>query len=79
MKTVKAIPSALIKYPLSTEKAIRLMEAENKLLFIVDDSATKATIKQEIERLFNTKVKTVNTFNIRPFLPLYDKCETNGG
>ena len=31
----------IIKHPLSTEKGIRLMESENKLLFIVDRKATK--------------------------------------
>ncbi|MCF7798729.1 50S ribosomal protein L23 [Candidatus Woesearchaeota archaeon] len=52
----------MIKAPLSTEKAIRLMESENKLVFIVDQKATKAEIKAEIELLFKAKVKKVNTF-----------------
>ena len=47
--------------PLSTEKAIRLMESENKLLFIVENKATKQQIKDELEKLFNVKVKKVNT------------------
>ncbi len=52
----------MIKAPLSTEKAIRLMESENKLVFIVDIKATKTDIKKEIERLFSVTVKKVNTF-----------------
>jgi len=52
----------IIKAPLSTEKAIRLMESENKLVFMVDPKATKAEIKKEIESLFKAKVKKVNTF-----------------
>jgi ribosomal protein uL23 len=52
----------IIKAPLSTEKAIRLMESENKLVFMVDPKATKAEIKKEIETLFKAKVKKVNTF-----------------
>ena len=52
----------MIKAALSTEKAIRLMEAENKLVFIVDAKATKAEIKAEIEKLFKAKVAKVNTF-----------------
>lgn len=52
----------MIKAALSTEKAIRLMEAENKLVFIVDVKATKATIKQELETMFKAKIKKVNTF-----------------
>ncbi|MFW5865611.1 MAG: 50S ribosomal protein L23 [Nanoarchaeota archaeon] len=47
--------------PLSTEKSIRLMESENKLLFMVDTNASKQEIKQEIESLFDVKVKKVNT------------------
>lgn len=52
----------IIKYPLNTEKAIRLMERENKLLFRVALTAQKPTIKKAIERLFNVKVTKVNTY-----------------
>jgi len=52
---------AIIKYPLTTEKSIRIMEAENKMIFVVDRSATKAQIKQAIEELFKTKIANVNT------------------
>ena len=52
---------SVIKHPLSTEKAIRAMEAENKLLFLVDMSATKQDIKKSIEELFKVKVTFVNT------------------
>ena len=47
--------------PLSTEKSIRLMESENKLIFSVDADASKADIKSEIESLFDVKVNKVNT------------------
>ncbi|MBW2974208.1 50S ribosomal protein L23 [Candidatus Woesearchaeota archaeon] len=50
-----------IKNPLSTEKAIRLMESENKLLFIVDKKASKKDIKEAIEKMFKVKVEKVNT------------------
>ncbi len=52
---------ATIKYPLSTEKSIRLIEAENKLIFVVDKSATKAQIKEAVEKLFSATVADVNT------------------
>lgn len=55
-------PHETIKYPLSTEKSIRLMESENKLVFVVDRKATKADIKKAIESLFKAKVEGVNTF-----------------
>lgn len=51
-----------IKYPLSTEKSIRLIEAENKLIFAVDQKATKKQIKDAVERLFKAEVESVNTF-----------------
>ncbi len=52
----------LVHYPLNTEKAIRIMEKENKLLFKVSLNATKPAIKKTVEQLFNVKVLKVNTF-----------------
>ena len=49
-----------IKYPLSTEKSIRLMESENKLVFIVDRKASKTQIKDDLEKLFKVKIKHIN-------------------
>ena len=37
-----------IVHPIATEKSIRLMEAENKLIFMVDRTATKPQIKKAI-------------------------------
>jgi large subunit ribosomal protein L23 len=54
-------PENVIKHPLSTEKSIRLMEAENKLVFVVDRKATKNDIKKAIEELFKAKVVSVST------------------
>jgi large subunit ribosomal protein L23 len=51
----------IIQHPLSTEKSIKLMEAENKLIFAVDKHATKETIKKEIESFFKVKVVSVTT------------------
>ncbi|MFP4523744.1 MAG: 50S ribosomal protein L23 [Candidatus Woesearchaeota archaeon] len=52
-----------IKYPLSTEKSIRLMESQNKLIFVVDEKATKPEIKKAIEEQFNAKVTAVRTLH----------------
>ena len=52
----------IIKYPLSTEKSIRLMESENKLVFVVGKKATKKEIKKAIEQMFKVEVADVNTF-----------------
>ena len=58
---MKMDPHKIIKHPISTEKSIRLMESENKLIFKVDRSAKKIEIKQAIEKIFKVKVKKVNT------------------
>jgi len=55
-------PYNIIKYPLSTEKSVRLMEAENKLIFVVNKKATKQDIKKAIEEMFKVEVEHVNTF-----------------
>jgi len=50
-----------IEYPLITEKSVGLIEKENKLVFVVDKSATKHDIKKAVEELYGVKVATVNT------------------
>ncbi len=51
----------VIRYPLSSEKSIRLMESENKLMFAVDRKAKKQDIKKALEELYNVKIINVNT------------------
>ena len=53
----------VIKYPISTEKAVRLMESDNKLTFIVDKRATKQDIKKALQKMFEIKIVKVNTLN----------------
>ena len=53
-------PYKVIKYPLSTEKSVRLMESENKLIFIVSRNAKKQDVKKAIEEMFKVKVLKVN-------------------
>jgi large subunit ribosomal protein L23 len=53
-------PYKVIKYPLSTEKSVRLMESENKLIFIVSRNAKKQDVKKAIEEMFKVKVVKVN-------------------
>ncbi len=55
-------PYKTIKFPLSTEKSIKLMEAENKLIFSIDNKATKKEVREAIENMFKVKVESVNTF-----------------
>ena len=53
-------PHAIIKYPLSTEKNIRQIEFENKLAFVVQNTASKSDVKRAVESLFKVKVAKVN-------------------
>lgn len=55
----------VIKYPLATEKSIRLMEAENKLIFVVDAKATRPDIKKAVEDVFKVKVDKVNVYTMK--------------
>lgn len=54
-------PYDIIKYPLSTEKSIRLMNDQNKLLFVVNQRADKNDVKQAVEKMFNVKVVDIKT------------------
>lgn len=50
----------IIKYPIITDKATRLLE-NNQYSFVVDRYSDKVNIKSAIENLFNVKVVKVNT------------------
>ena len=58
-------PYSIIINPLATEKAVRIMESENKLVFIVDRKANKLEIREAIETLFNVKVDNVNSLILK--------------
>ena len=62
---IKMEPYSIIRNPLATEKAVRLMESENKLVFIVDRKANKFQIKEAIETLFNVKIDNVNSLILK--------------
>ncbi|KUO40082.1 MAG: 50S ribosomal protein L23 [Candidatus Hadarchaeum yellowstonense] len=53
-------PHSVILYPLATEKAVKMIESENKLIFVVDNAATKSDIKKAVETLFEVKVRKVS-------------------
>jgi large subunit ribosomal protein L23 len=50
----------IVKYPLLTEKTIKLIE-QNQYSFAVDPTATKTAVKSAVEQLFDVKVISVNT------------------
>src|SRR3989344_1471218 len=63
-KSVEAFdPYQIIKFPLSTEKAIKAIEFDNKLTFIVDPRSTKAGVKWAVEEMFKVSVIKVNIQN----------------
>ena len=51
----------IIVKPVTTEKAVRLLEAENLLLLVVDKRADKPSIKKAVEEVFKVKVVGVRT------------------
>jgi len=51
----------VLKKPVITEKMTKIAEKNNRITFKVDKEATKATIKNEVERLYNVKVAAINT------------------
>ena len=55
--------SGIIKYPIITDKATRLLE-NNQYSFVVNPTSSKSTIKMAIEYLFNVKVIKVNTCHL---------------
>jgi large subunit ribosomal protein L23 len=52
---------AIVLRPYVTEKTFDLIERQNKIVFLVDNRASKKTIKQAIETLYEVKVASVNT------------------
>ncbi len=56
-------PYKIIKVPLSTEKAIRQIEFDNRLSFVIHPRATKKDVKKAVEELFKVKVIKVNIQN----------------
>jgi len=50
-----------LKHVVPSEKATKMIDSENKIQLIVDLRATKSEIKREVERVFETPVKSVRT------------------
>ena len=63
----KSVPSknqldhGVIKYPLTTESSMKLIEDSNTLVFIVDIKANKRQIKQAVKDLYQIECDKVNT------------------
>ncbi len=48
-------------HPITSEKIIKIMEAENKVVFVVDKKAGKKEIAKEIKDNFNVTPVKINT------------------
>ena len=67
-KAVPALPPSkfsIIKSPLTTESAMKKIEDNNTLVFIVDTTANKRQIRAAVSTLYDIKAAKVNTL-IRP-------------
>jgi len=56
---------AIIKYPLTTESAMKKIEDHNTLVFITDIKASKTQIKLAVKKLYKVDCAKINTL-IRP-------------
>lgn len=57
----KLTATDVVKYPLLSEDAVSLLEAENKITFVVDIRSDKHDIKSAIEELYEVRVSDVRT------------------
>ena len=64
-KSVKTKAHDVIKHPLTTETAMKMIEEHNTLVFIVDVKANKKEIKNAVKQLYDVTALKVNTL-IRP-------------
>ena len=55
----------VIKFPLTTESAMKKMEDHNTLVFIADIRSNKPQIREAIKKLYSVNVASINTL-IRP-------------
>jgi large subunit ribosomal protein L23 len=65
----------VILSPHISEKATIGVEKRNEYVFRVASSATKPEVKDAIEHLFNTKVKSVRIVNVRAKKKLFKGVE----
>ena len=60
-RTNKLDHYAIIKHPLTTESAMKKIEDNNTLVFIVDVRANKPQIKASVKKLYDIDASKVNT------------------
>eukprot|EP00662_Eupelagonemidae_sp_cell21_P037265 gene37265-9024_t len=64
-RTAPVVPKhdhySVLKHPLTTESAMKKIEDNNTLVFIVDLKANKDQIKQAVKKMYDIKAVRVNT------------------
>ncbi|CAK0765026.1 60S ribosomal protein L23A [Coccomyxa viridis] len=55
----------IVKFPLTTESAMKKIEDNNTLVFIVDVRASKSQVKAAVNKLYDIHTKKINTL-VRP-------------
>jgi len=65
MKAEKKEYHEIVLFPLITEKAVGMIDAENKLCFVVNKKATKEEIKKSVEEEHKIKVDSIKVLNDR--------------
>merc|ERR1719316_365140 len=55
----------ILKYPLTTESAMKKIEENNTLVFVVDTRASKLQIKEAIRKMYDIDTQKINSL-IRP-------------
>merc|ERR1719160_2343843 len=55
----------ILKFPLTTESAMKKIEENNTLVFIVDVRADKAKIRRAVKEMYDIQCKKINTL-VRP-------------
>jgi large subunit ribosomal protein L23 len=51
----------MILKPVTSEKAVKMIDLDNTLLFETDRKERKESIKKEVEKLFSVKVEKIRT------------------
>ena len=61
----------IIRHPLTTESAMKMIEEKNILVFNLDQKATKNNIKLTIKKLYDIKAVNINILNCKVIIDLY--------
>ena len=71
--------SKLILHPYITEKTFTLIEKENKLTFIVHDTADKVSIREALKVLYDVEADAVNTVRTIYGKKAFVRMKADGG